>query len=138
MTKAKSDNGTSATNLKKLLKKKKRHHVFKQPNFGRTKRKRVKDRWRKPRGIDNAQAKKLKKAGRLPVIGYKNPEEIRHVHPSGKKEFLVSSLKELEHIMSHERPELSIIRLRKSLSVRKKMALTKKALENGFTVANPK
>ncbi|MEM4368553.1 MAG: eL32 family ribosomal protein, partial [Candidatus Anstonellales archaeon] len=90
---------TNDDSLKKLLKsKKKKHPIFKQPNFGRTKRKRVKDRWRKPRGIDNAQAKKLKKAGRLPRIGYKNTDVIRNLHPSGRKEVLIENLNQLEQV----------------------------------------
>ncbi len=68
---------------------KKKHPRFQRPNYGRTKRSRVKDNWRRPRGIDNKQREKYNYMGKLPSIGYKNPKVLRGKHPSGLDEVIV-------------------------------------------------
>ncbi|MGB9630758.1 MAG: eL32 family ribosomal protein, partial [Candidatus Methanodesulfokora sp.] len=55
--------------------------------------------WRKPRGIDNKQRLKLKSRPKLPGKGYKNPDEIRGLHPSGLKPIIVHNPKELEEFV---------------------------------------
>ncbi|HQT44614.1 MAG TPA: eL32 family ribosomal protein, partial [Candidatus Micrarchaeota archaeon] len=70
---------------------KKKHPTFKRTNFGRTRRSRVKDNWRRPRGIDNKQREKYAYMGKLPSIGYKNPKALRGRHPSGLYEVIVST-----------------------------------------------
>ncbi|MCX8205602.1 MAG: 50S ribosomal protein L32e [Candidatus Micrarchaeota archaeon] len=77
-----------------LRSKKKSHPRFRRPNVGHT-RKRLDDKWRKPRGIDNKQALKRAHMGALPRVGYKNPRAIRGLHPSGKREVLVRSAKDI-------------------------------------------
>ncbi len=52
--------------------------------------------WRKPRGIDNKQRLKLKSRPKHPTIGYKNPDKIRGLHPSGRHPVVVHNVKELE------------------------------------------
>ena len=59
-------------------------------------KKRVKHRWRKPRGIDNKKRIRLAWAGASPRIGYKNAVEVRGMHPSGLFEVLVHNAKELK------------------------------------------
>ncbi|MFN7088501.1 MAG: eL32 family ribosomal protein [Candidatus Paceibacteria bacterium] len=61
-------------------------------------KKRVKDRWRKPRGIDNKKRVRFAWAGASPRIGYKNASEIRGMHPSGKFEVLVHNVAELKAV----------------------------------------
>ncbi len=56
----------------------------------------VKARWRKPRGTHNKKRMKFKFMGASPRIGYRNPVQMRGVHPSGLKEVLVNNLKDLE------------------------------------------
>ena len=51
--------------------------------------------WRKPRGIDNKLRIHKKGYGALPRIGFRTPRALRGLHPSGLKEVLVSSVKEL-------------------------------------------
>ncbi|NHJ02230.1 MAG: 50S ribosomal protein L32e [Candidatus Heimdallarchaeota archaeon] len=52
---------------------------------------RVKERWRKPRGIDTKA--KEKKAGWpiSPKIGFRSPKRVRHQSSSGKEEIIVNS-----------------------------------------------
>lgn len=61
----------------------------------RAQKKRVGAAWRKPRGIDNKLRIKKKGYGLLPKIGFRTPKKTRGLHPTGLKEVLVSSLKEL-------------------------------------------
>lgn len=64
----------------------------KVPDFKRNipaSRKLYRDKWRKPRGIDNKKRVRKASEGPSPNIGYKNPEEIRGLHPSGYREVLV-------------------------------------------------
>ena len=72
------------------------HPKFNVPNFGARHRKRVKDRWRKQRGIDNKKRTKRGFMGAEPNIGYGNPEGIRGVRTSGRRLVVVHSLKELK------------------------------------------
>lgn len=116
---------------------KKKHPVFKRPNYGRTKRKRIKDNWRKPQGMDNAQRKQKKKAGRLPEIGYRNPKALRHLHPTGKTEILVANPAEVENIKATDAKAI-VLRIRKSVGTLKRKKIAELATARGFAVANYK
>ncbi|MBN2517979.1 MAG: 50S ribosomal protein L32e [Candidatus Altiarchaeota archaeon] len=61
------------------LKKKKGN--FKRQNLG--KKKKVPDRWRRPKGIDSRHQDAEKCKPPLPRAGYKTPYEVRGLHPSG-------------------------------------------------------
>jgi large subunit ribosomal protein L32e len=78
--------------------KRKGHPTFNVPNFGAKNRSRVKDRWRKPRGIDSKKREAFAEAGAVPKIGYKNRESIRFRRQDGKLERLVHNTKELQGI----------------------------------------
>ncbi len=111
------------------MKKKKKPH-FKVPNLGV--KKRVKDRWRRPRGIDNKKRIGKKSAGPSPNIGYKNPDSIRHMHPCGKKELLVENLNQIEEAKGQD----VVLRIAKKVGKRKRALLLEKAKEFGLKVVN--
>lgn len=69
--------------------------TFNVPNAGF--KKRVKHRWRKPRGIDSKKRAKFAYAGASPRIGYKNPKEVRGMHPCGLREILVYNTGDLRN-----------------------------------------
>ena len=50
---------------------------FTVPNFGAKNRKRVRERWRKQRGIDNHKREGKANRGATPGIGYKNSDAVR-------------------------------------------------------------
>jgi large subunit ribosomal protein L32e len=123
-----------AKEAKELIKKlKKKKPKFVRSNYGRSKRKRVKENWRKPRGIDNKKRIGKKYAGRRPKIGYKNPEEIRFRRRSGKLEFLVHNVEELQKIPSKDE---YIAVIAHDVGKKKRIEIIEIAKKLGIEVAN--
>ncbi|MGB9732780.1 MAG: eL32 family ribosomal protein [Candidatus Micrarchaeia archaeon] len=114
--------------------KKKEHPKFVVPNYGAKNRKRVKDRWRSQRGVDNK--KKLKKSGygKMPSIGYKNPDEVRFREKNGLLKVVVHNKNELETLIG-KKEEYEVV-LAHDLSKKKKVEIQRIAEMHGFKVAN--
>jgi len=104
---------------------------FKVMNLGFMKS--VKDRWRRPRGIDNKKRIRKRSAGPMPRIGYKNAEAVRFLHPSGMKEVLVHNMNELVAAGKGV-----LIRIAGGVGGKKRAELEKKAKELNMTVINSK
>lgn len=121
-----------AFELMKKLKLKKKHPVF-RGRFGKKniRRKSIAkwDKWRLPQGID---LDKGREHGRQPRIGYRSQKEIRGVHPSGYKEFLVCNFNDLKNIDVNTQA----IRFSATIGKRKKNELVKKANEMGAWILN--
>ncbi len=115
---------------------KKSHPKFNVPNFGAKNRKHVKERWRKQRGIDNK--KRIKKAfmGAEPTIGYRNPESLRGVRADGRRSVLVTNLNDLKEFLRNPEVANYDVILAGALSRRKKMEITKLAMEHSINVTN--
>ncbi|MEM3490959.1 MAG: eL32 family ribosomal protein, partial [Fervidicoccaceae archaeon] len=67
-------------------------------------------------------------------IGYKNPEIIRGVHPSGLFPAVVENVSQLSSLD----PKKHIIYLSGKLGKKKRMELTRLLREKGFKIANEK
>lgn len=115
--------------------KRKKKPEFKRigPSDGHRLKRRIKESWRKPRGIDNKQRVRVKYYSKSPNIGYRNPKELRGMHPSGLFEVLVERLEQLEGLDK----EKYAIRLSGRLGKRKKMIIQAKAEQMGFRILNP-
>ena len=71
----------------------------KRPSFRRVESwryKRVKDSWRKARGIDSQTRKKTKTGVKSPSVGYRGPKKVRGLHPSGYIEVRVHSIDDIK------------------------------------------
>lgn len=112
---------------------KKSHPVFKVPNLNAPNRKRVKDRWRKQRGIDNKLREKRSGYGATPGIGYRNSESVRNRRADGKLEILVRNEKDL--ITAIGKTD-HVARFAANLSKRKRSALLSIASKNNIIVVN--
>jgi large subunit ribosomal protein L32e len=117
--------------VKTMIIKKKKKPKFLRPNYGRSSRKRIKDNWRRPRGIDNKKRIKKRYMGKSPSIGYSQDKKIRGLHPSGKKEILITNLKELENA-----PKDSLIRISSKIGKKLKIKILELAKKLNLKILN--
>jgi len=108
----------------------------KRPDFIRQESwryKRLKQNWRKPKGIDNHQ-RKQKSRGRpgLVKIGYGGPKVAHGLHPSGYTDNLVFNLNDLEKLD----PKTDGVRFAHGVGTKKRKEIIVKAIEKKFKVFN--
>jgi len=108
--------------------KKKKKPKFNVLNLGFMKR--VKDRWRKPRGTHNKKRMKFAWTGAIPGIGYRNPAAVRDLHPNGHKEVLVHNVNDLEGLKD------ATVRIASAVGARKRKLIEEKAKSMKLKVAN--
>ena len=94
---------------------------------------RIKDHWRKPKGIDNKMRQKRKGWPRTVNVGFRSPKAVRHLHPSGKEEVAVFNVGDLTIV----EPETQVARIGGTVGGRKRRAILKEALELGIRILNP-
>lgn len=108
----------------------------KRPKFRRVESwryKRVKDSWRKARGIDSQTRKKKKSSGvRSPSVGYRGPKKVRGLHPSGFEEVNVITQKDLEGL----HPKKHAIKISRRLGTKKRISLIEYIQRRGFKILN--
>ena len=112
---------------------KKTHPRFKVPNFGAKHMKRVPERWRKQRGVDNKLRIDRKGYGATPKIGYKNAAGFRFARKDGTFEILVHNETELMAVQSGKN---RVAVFAHGLSARKRALLQKMADSKGIKVVN--
>ena len=94
---------------------------------------RIKDRWRRPKGIDNKMRQKRKGWPRTVNVGFRSPKSVRHLHPSGKEEVAVFNVGDLTIVD----PETQVARIGGTVGRRKRRSILKEAIELGIRVLNP-
>ena len=96
--------------------------------------KRLKTNWRRPRGLDNKMRRKIK--GWPPTVntGYRGPKASRGLHPSGYREVLIYSLKELKGID----PKTQAVKIAHAVSNRNRAKILVEARKKKITVLNIK
>jgi large subunit ribosomal protein L32e len=108
-----------------------KHPKFLPPNYGR--KKRIKSRWRKPRGIDNKKRIGIAYMGASPSIGWRSPRTSRGLHPSGMSEVLIRDEKDLSKLSTNV-----VGRFASSLGKKKRQAILVRAKEMGVRIVNAK
>ena len=109
----------------------------KKPKFERQESwryKRIKENWRRPRGIDSKMRKKVKGWPPSPNKGYRSPREIRNLHPSGLREVRAMNVRDLDKV----EPESDAVRIGHRVGDRKRIEIINRAREMGIHILNPK
>ena len=108
----------------------------KKPKFIRQdfhKNKRLKLKWRRPRGKDSKLRKEKRGKGKTPKIGYKNPKEIRGLI-NGYKPIRIENPKELSKI----NPKTEAIIISKNVGRKKRNEIIREANKLKITILNPR
>lgn len=95
--------------------------------------KRVKESWRKPRGVTSRVRRRRRGWPRMVSVGYKTPDELRHLHPSGLREVNVHRVEDLERLD----PKICVARIGHTVGERKRVAILSRARELQIRIVNP-
>ncbi len=109
----------------------------KRPSFRRVESwryDRVKDSWRKARGIDSQTRKKTKTGVKSPSVGYRSPKKIRGLHPSGYQEVRINNKNDIE--MLNLSPKKHAIKISGRLGSKKRLDLIDYAQKRNFLILN--
>ena len=93
---------------------------------------RVKDPWRKARGIDSRTRIKSKSGVKSPSMGYRGPKKVRGLHPSGYEEVRVVNINDIKGLNNKKQA----LKISSKLGVKKRIALIDYAQSRGFKVLN--
>ncbi|MCW1296302.1 MAG: 50S ribosomal protein L32e [Candidatus Parvarchaeota archaeon] len=122
--------------MKRLLKLR-RKIKRKKPIFIRRechRRKRLKEVWRRPKGLHSKVRKKKSYVSKMPSPSYSSPKEVKFLHPSGLEEIYVANVKDLEKVKDKERQGIRIAAVGK----KKKVEIVKEAMARGIKILNLK
>ncbi|KKK41274.1 hypothetical protein LCGC14_0639650 [marine sediment metagenome] len=107
----------------------------KRPAFRRVESwryKRVKDSWRKARGIDSKTREKRKSGVKSPSVGYRGPKKVRGLHPSGYEEVRIITIKDLKNLNKNKHA----LKISGKLGAKKRIVLTDYCQKRGFKILN--
>lgn len=112
--------------IKKRTKKFKRHHSDRYM--------RVKESWRKPKGIDNCVRRKFSGAIKMPGKGYRSDKRTRYVLENGTYKYPIRNVKDLDALLLKNKSHSAEIS--HGVSSKKRVEIVKKAQELGIFVLN--
>jgi large subunit ribosomal protein L32e len=107
-----------------------------KPKFNRQdhhKKKRVSTSWRRPRGQLSKQRRGIKGKGDTVQAGFRSPEAVRGLHPSGFEEVRVHNVDDLEGLDG----DREAVRIASKVGGRKRERIEDEAEERGIRVLNP-
>ena len=88
--------------------------------------------WRRPRGKDSQQQRKVASRGHRVEIGYRQDKRIRGLHPSGFRDVLVFNVQMLAGLDN----KTTAVRIGSSVGKRKRADIVKKAGEMKLKMLN--
>jgi len=104
---------------------------FKQQNFGR--KKRISDRWRRPKGLQSKMRHKFKGYSIMVSKGWRSPAEIRGADRSGYETVTVNNVQDVTKVEKHKAIIISGL-----VGNKKRMEIIAKAEELNIPVVNIK
>ena len=107
-----------------------------KPQFNRQdyhKKKRVPTSWREPRGGLSKQRRGHKGKGPKVEAGFRTPEAVRGLHPSGFEEVRVHNVDDLEGVDG----DTQAVRIASKVGARKRERIEEQAEDEGIRVLNP-
>ncbi|KAI3404213.1 RPL32 [Candida oxycetoniae] len=114
--------------VKKYTKKFKRHHSDRYD--------RVKENWRKQKGIDSCVRRRFRGNIPQPNIGYGSNNKTKFMTPSGHRVFVVKNTADLDVLLLHTKTYAAEIA--HNISARNRIDILAKAKKIGIKVTNPK
>lgn len=124
------------SDVKERLLRVRKRQKSKKPAFRRHdshKKKRVGESWRRPRGLHNKLRSGIAAKGALVQIGYRSPNEVRGLHPSGYEEVLVHRPGDVEKVDA----TIQAIRISGKVGIKKRLDIEERAEELGVKILNP-
>jgi large subunit ribosomal protein L32e len=95
--------------------------------------KRIKENWRRPTGVSNKMRRRQRGWPKSVSIGYKTPNDLRHLHPSGLREMIVHRAADLDKLD----PKTYVARIGHTVGEKKRVAILDRARELEINVVNP-
>lgn len=95
---------------------------------------RVKESWRRQKGIDSRVRRKWRGKVTMPNIGYGSNKKTRHMLPNGFYKFLVHNVRELDMLMMQNR--VYCAEIAHGVSSRNRIAILDRAAQLAIKVTN--
>ena len=95
---------------------------------------RLKESWRRPRGLDHKIRRKVKGWPAGVSVGYRGPKIARGLHPSGYREVLVHNSEELKNVD----PKTQAVRIAHTVGKRNRAKIITEARREKITILNVK
>ena len=118
--------------IKKVIKRTKRFTRFQSDKFPH----KIRESYRKPRGIDNRMKRQFRGNKPLVKVGYGTKVEHKHILPNGFKKFLIRNEKDVEVLLMNNRVFCG--ELAANLSAEKRKKIAKRAAELNVRLTNYK